>query len=301
MVFHKPGSFKGPGFYFKPLLIRFTKYKIPTLMDEFIRSDFYKHTFNLAADGYDNSALRFFQESAKHIPSLLELKGDEHILDIATGTGYAALALAERLSSGSVTGIDISDRMLERARQKRDARQLQNIQFIEMNMQDIKFPDEYFDLAINSFSLFFVRDMKKQLCHIADKVKINGTILMTTFGEKSFSGFSDLMMKQFQHYGIDIPELPSKHVSTVHGCTALFQTAGLREVKCIAINCGHYLNGASEWWDVVFNAGFRGLINQLSLYEMQKFRAEHLYEVSKFATEKGIWLDVPVLYTFGKQ
>ncbi len=67
-----------------------------------------RQTFDAVAAGYDGQALRFFPTSAEHLASRLDLRGDEHILDVATGTGHAALSLAGRLPEGKVTGVDFS-------------------------------------------------------------------------------------------------------------------------------------------------------------------------------------------------
>ena len=78
------------------------------IMREPQRKIMIKDTFNTVASGYDNRASRFFLESAKHLVTYLDLKGNESVLDVATGTGYAALAIAENMAHGHVTGIDFS-------------------------------------------------------------------------------------------------------------------------------------------------------------------------------------------------
>ena len=64
---------------------------------------------------------------------------------------------------------------------------------------------------------------------------------------------------------------------------------------------GYYIQNADEWWECVFNAGYRGVINQLSSYEHDKFKAEHLNEINALSSDKGIWMEVPVLYTVGEK
>jgi hypothetical protein len=62
---------------------------------------------------------------------------------------------------------------------------------------------------------------------------------------------------------------------------------------------GYYLESADEWWDIVWNAGFRRLVAQLSPQDRERFKQEHLLEIGALRTDKGIWLDVGVLYTAG--
>ena len=87
-------------------------------MDEQQRKQQIKNTFNTVSEGYDNQALRFFMNSAHQLPAIFGFKGNEHILDVATGTGIAALELARAVPQGKVTGIDFSEGMLTQARSK---------------------------------------------------------------------------------------------------------------------------------------------------------------------------------------
>ncbi len=54
-----------------------------------------------------------------------------------------------------------------------------------------------------------------------------------------------------------------------------------------------------ERWDVVWNAGFRRMVGQLSPSDQKRFRQEHMQEVAALATREGIRLDVGVLFIIG--
>ena len=56
-------------------------------MNDEERKQMIKETFNTVSEGYDNPALRFFEDSATHLAGYLKLKGSEHVLDVASGTG----------------------------------------------------------------------------------------------------------------------------------------------------------------------------------------------------------------------
>jgi len=49
-------------------------------------------TYNLAAGGYDKEPLRFFPLCAQRLVELVDLRAGQHVLDVATGTGVAAMA-----------------------------------------------------------------------------------------------------------------------------------------------------------------------------------------------------------------
>jgi ubiquinone/menaquinone biosynthesis C-methylase UbiE len=260
---------------------------------------FYKKTFNTIADGYDNPVMRFFPESAQRIASYLNLKGDEQVLDVATGTGCAALSLAQELPEGGVTGIDFSAAMLDQARAKQEQAGLENITFAEMDMQAINFPAQHFDAAVSAFSIFFVEDMEKQLAHVAAKVKPGGQVLTTTFYDTSFSPLVGLFFQRLRQYGIEPPSLAWKRVATEEQCCALFHDAGLTAAQCHRVDCGYYLKSADEWWHIIWNGGFRGLVNQLEPDALERFQKEHSAEIQAVASEQGIWLEMGVLYTVG--
>ena len=62
----------------------------------------------------------FFANAASQLPALLDLRGNEKLLDIATGTGLASTLLASHLPDGQVTGIDRSEGMLNTAQAMAD-------------------------------------------------------------------------------------------------------------------------------------------------------------------------------------
>ena len=63
----------------------------------------------------------------------------ERVLDVATGTGHAALAAAR--IGASVTGIDYVPTLLDIARRRAAAEQL-DVDFVEASAEDLPFPDE---------------------------------------------------------------------------------------------------------------------------------------------------------------
>ena len=101
---------------------------------------------------------------------LFEFLGDVnhlHVLDLGTGTGRAAMALARR--GAIVTGVDASSEMLSVAR-RRAAQEGLSIEFSEGDAHALAFPDRAFDAAVCFRLLMHVPDWRlavRELCRVA--------------------------------------------------------------------------------------------------------------------------------------
>jgi demethylmenaquinone methyltransferase / 2-methoxy-6-polyprenyl-1,4-benzoquinol methylase len=80
----------------------------------------------------------------------------DRVLDACCGTGE--LALAARAEGGRVTGLDFSQRMLERARRKTD-----EVEWVQGDLLALPFGDETFDACTVGFGLRNVEDLDRAL------------------------------------------------------------------------------------------------------------------------------------------
>ncbi|MEE9542186.1 MAG: methyltransferase domain-containing protein [Thermodesulfobacteriota bacterium] len=269
-------------------------------MESSERKKLIQTTFDTVADSYDNPFLCFFPNSAVYLTDLLELRGDELLLDIASGTGAVSLTAAARLPDGRVTGIDFSEGMLSRAREKAKAAGLDNAEFIWMDMDSLDLPAESFDAASCSFGLFFVEDMVEALKRIAGEVKPGGRIVVSSFSELSFSPLADLFLDRIRTYGVEVPaSLSWKRLSSEESITRLFKDAGLKSIRVYEKDLGYYLKDPGEWWHLLRGAGFRGFIDKLTEKDLERFRLEHSEEILEHLTEDGIKVRVECLYGVG--
>lgn len=90
-------------------------------------------------------------------PLLVEYAGirrGEKVLDVATGTGVAALAAAR--AGGTVTGIDFAPPMIERARANAELAEVKDVSFRTGDAESLSFPDGSFDVVLSQFGHIFV-------------------------------------------------------------------------------------------------------------------------------------------------
>jgi len=262
------------------------------------------NVYNLASQGYDKPALRFFPLVAERLVELAQIREGQSVLDAGTGTGVAAFAAARKIGwLGKVIGVDIGDQILEQALQKPDADAVTPISFLLGDMERLKFPDESFDVVLSASSLFFLPDMNSGLKEWKRVLTPGGCIAVSGYGESAFRPMSDLFEARIRSYGIKLaaPTRPFswQRLADPEQYLSLFRNVGFSHIEVFVEQLGYHLKNADEWWDVVWNSGFRGPVSQLTLEALEQFKAEHLAEVSKLATSKGIWLDIASIFAIG--
>ena len=93
--------------------------------------------FDLVATGYDHPALRLFPFCADRLVDAIRPRPGQKILDIGTGTGAVATALAQSvLPSGRVQAIDLAENMIEQAVTNVGKRGLTNVLTKEVTVNE---------------------------------------------------------------------------------------------------------------------------------------------------------------------
>ncbi|HEY5599415.1 MAG TPA: class I SAM-dependent methyltransferase [Candidatus Manganitrophaceae bacterium] len=109
---------------------------------------------------------------------LLKVRKREKVLDLATGTGRVSVGLAEK--GASIIGVDLTWKMLERARQKAVEKRLQNIAFSAANALKLPFHDNTFDKIISTrfFHILPFSMQKSVIQELKRILKPGGTLIV---------------------------------------------------------------------------------------------------------------------------
>jgi demethylmenaquinone methyltransferase/2-methoxy-6-polyprenyl-1,4-benzoquinol methylase len=106
----------------------------------------------------------------RRLAATAAVRDGDRVLDAACGTGDLAIADLER-GAGKVTGLDFSERMLERARRK-DSR----IEWVQGDMLALPFADATFDAATVGFGVRNVADLPLALAELRRVLRPGGRL-----------------------------------------------------------------------------------------------------------------------------
>ncbi|MCH5247028.1 MAG: bifunctional demethylmenaquinone methyltransferase/2-methoxy-6-polyprenyl-1,4-benzoquinol methylase UbiE [Muribaculaceae bacterium] len=107
----------------------------------------------------------------------VELKKPQQILDLATGTGDLAIALATRIPQASIVAADLSPQMLEIGRKKTEEAGLsKHITFVEADGLNLPFDDNSFDCVTIAYGIRNFESLEKGFREMKRVLKPGGLI-----------------------------------------------------------------------------------------------------------------------------
>lgn len=148
------------------------------------RAEYVRSLFGRIVPQYDlfNSLSTFGQDRRwrRMVVSQAAVPAGGHVLDVATGTGAVAFALARRTPTATVVGLDFCLPMIERARQLGAERTgiargvTSPPTFVEGDILNLPYSDATFDAVTISFGLRNVADIPRALSEIHRVIRPGG-------------------------------------------------------------------------------------------------------------------------------
>ena len=122
---------------------------------------------------------------AEQLCEAVDLRPGQRVLDVATGSGNAAIAAARRFCE--VTGIDYVPALLERARERAAAERL-TVTFQEGDAEQLPVPDGSFDVVLSTLGAMFAPDQERTARELLRVCRPGGTIGMANWTPEGWIG-----------------------------------------------------------------------------------------------------------------
>jgi len=135
-----------------------------------------KEQFDRQAAHYDDQWARWSQESVVWMLERASVIPYKSVLDVASGTGYTALAFAPHAEH--VVGLDVSSGMLAVARERAAEQGFNNTEWVEGPAESIPFPDASFCLVTCRVAAHHFLDVESFVSETARVLKPGGLFLL---------------------------------------------------------------------------------------------------------------------------
>jgi ubiquinone/menaquinone biosynthesis C-methylase UbiE len=116
------------------------------------------------------------EERIARLVAAAKLKGDERVLDVATGPGYIAEAFAK--AAREAVGVDLTPAMLAIGEARRVERGIANLSFRSGDVQQLPYEAGEFDVVVCRFAFHHFEEPGKVLSEMARVCRKNGTVLV---------------------------------------------------------------------------------------------------------------------------
>ncbi len=131
--------------------------------------------WDIRSKSFDNKRFNYFRWMQKQVLSLISFQPGTSFLDLGCGTGWAVCYVADLLEGqGQFTGIDISQGMIERARE--NASRLENVHFHIASAEQLPIEDDTMDNIICTNSFHHYLHPEKALAEVYRVLKEKGRI-----------------------------------------------------------------------------------------------------------------------------
>lgn len=140
-----------------------------------INREHVERVYTTYAAVYDRVWGRVFRESRDAVVRNLNLNPGERVLEVGVGTG---LCLPLYPQSCAITGIDVSEGMLEKAHIRVREHGLTNVTLLNMDAGDMSFADSSFDVVIAAYVVTAVPDYRKLMSEMVRVSRPGGRLIL---------------------------------------------------------------------------------------------------------------------------
>jgi O-methyltransferase/aklanonic acid methyltransferase len=266
--------------------------------------------FGRAAPTYDRVGPRIFSHFGRRLVELARIPRGADVLDVATGRGAVLLPAAEAVGPGGhLTAIDLADAMVQQTAGETGRLGLTNVRVLQMDAEDLLFPDESFDRVLSGFSIFFFPHLERAVAGMRRVLRPGGRIALTTCErsfEEQWKWVHELVRAHLPPEAEtgQTPEprsVPSPEVDTPEGLERVMHAAGFADVRVAAESAEFVYPSAGVWWSSLWSHGMRERLEAVEQASgpdgLESFRAAVFERLRTIEQADGLHQRFPVLFT----
>lgn len=256
---------------------------------------------------WDDLMMDFLKPKGDEIIRLINPQGADVVLDIAAGTGEPGLTIATMLNGGKVVITDLSEDMLEIARENATKRGIKNIETQACDVCELPFADNTFDAISCRFGFMFFPDMLLAAKEMVRVLKPGGKIATSVWNvpEKNFwvTAIASSINRNMQ-LPAPPPEAPGMFRCAKSGLIQdLFKQVGLKNTSEMEV-AGKLKCGTTDvYWNMMTEvaAPFVAALSKADDTMKEKIKQEVYQLVNQKYPEGNIIIDASALVIYGEK
>lgn len=260
-----------------------------------------RYGWDKASPYYDNGWQKQLWPAQEKLLSSVNLKPGDHVLDVSCGSALVTLPIAKAVApDGSVTGIDLSDGMIEKANARVKGSNLAPVTFKQMDAEELDFEENYFNIVICSLGLMYFPYPEKALEEMFRVAKPGAEISALVWGARNACGWADIFPIVDKRVESDVCPLFFQ-LGTGDTLVKAFKSAGMTEISSERFSVDLDFKDAEEactaafWGGAValayqkFDDAIKESANKEYLDSIQQFQNDRGYHIpGEFVIAKGI-------------
>ena len=149
-------------------------------------------SFDRSADAYDE-LLERNRMGAERLVAAIPPGDYARILDVGCGTGFATEAMVARFGTRRATGVDPSQGMLERFRDKLSGLGAE-VELIRSGVHDMQVPDAAYDAVVSGMAFHWFPDQRAAVAAMARRLRPGGVLAVLASGRGTDEEFRRLLI-----------------------------------------------------------------------------------------------------------
>jgi ubiquinone/menaquinone biosynthesis C-methylase UbiE len=237
---------------------------------------------------------RWYGDVTRQMLDLARIEPDQHVLDIAAGAGEPAVSAAERVGPGGhVLATDISEGIIELARQVAGERGLKQVETRAMDGEKLDLPDGTFDAVLCRLGLMYVPHPAGALREWRRALKPGGHVAVAVFSSPDRNAWGAVPASIIRRRAQLPPPVPGQPGPFSLGdpgvLEGVFNEAGFTDLEIRAVPVPHRAASAAEYVQVARQAfgGFNAMMGRLPPEERESVWNEVEASLRRFESPVG--------------
>lgn len=248
--------------------------------------------FSRAAETYDRVGPRFFSYFGRRLVDLAVVELGAKVLDAASGSGAILFPAAQQVGpEGRVVGIDISQAMIERLREKITSRGMRNAAACLMDAEELACQNARFDFVLCGFALDSFSDPDRAILEFHRVLRRRGRLGLTIS-----SGWWWERDDRWHWHGELLRSLEVKidagerRFATAKEVEHDLEAAGFARISVLKEEFALVFADAETWWGWTWSHGYRRVLESMRPETLEQYRAacfEQLTEQARAGSIQG--------------